>query len=407
MANTVLTPSIIAREALMILENNCVMGGLVYRGYESEFGDTVNGYSVGETISVRRPADFTVRDGRTASIQDVVEGKFPMTVDKEKGVDFNFTSRELSLSIKELSDRVIRPAMIQVANQIDRDLTALYANVYNWVGTPSGTIDSFADFAKAPERLGLLGVPTDERAAVLSPPDHWGFLGTQTSLYVQDIARDAFRRGTIGMIAGIDTYESQNIATHVRGTNETGSVISSQSTTYALTKDSNTMSLETAIKTGEYLKAGDVFTINAVYAVNPVTKATQSYLQQFVVVSTITSTATTGTTTLTITPPIITTGAFQTVSAAPGQSATITVMGAATSSWAQNLVFHRNAFALVMVPKVSPPGAVSVARESYKGYSVRVIPYYSGDSDISNWRLDVLYGVKCLDPRLAVRINGT
>jgi hypothetical protein len=58
-----------------------------------------------------------------------------------------------------------------------------------------------------------------------------------------------------------------------------------------------------------------------------------------------------------------------------------------------------------MVPMESPPGAVDVGRRTYKGYSVRVIPYYDGTNDVSNWRLDLLYGVKCIDPRLAVRAS--
>jgi hypothetical protein len=60
-----------------------------------------------------------------------------------------------------------------------------------------------------------------------------------------------------------------------------------------------------------------------------------------------------------------------------------------------------------VVPMIKPPGAVDVSRKSYKGYSVRVIPYYTGSNDISAWRLDMLYGVKCLDPRIATRISGT
>jgi hypothetical protein len=52
-----------------------------------------------------------------------------------------------------------------------------------------------------------------------------------------------------------------------------------------------------------------------------------------------------------------------------------------------------------------PPGAVSATRKSYKGLSVRLIPYYDGTNDVSNWRLDVLYGVKCLDSRLATRLG--
>ena len=111
--------------------------------------------------------------------------------------------------------------------------------------------------------------------------------------------------------------------------------------------------------------------------------------------------------TITITPPIITTGAFQTVSAAPTASSVVTFKGTGSTNYVQNMAFHKNALALVMVPMMRPPGAVDVSRQSYKGYSVRVIPYYAGDTDLNNWRLDVLYGVKCLDPRLAVRLSGT
>ena len=71
------------------------------------------------------------------------------------------------------------------------------------------------------------------------------------------------------------------------------------------------------------------------------------------------------------------------------------------------MVFHKNAFALVMVPMVKPPGAVDVARKSHKGISVRVIPDYDGTNDVTLWRLDVLYGVKAIDPRLATRLSGT
>ena len=113
----------------------------------------MNGYQAGATVSIKRPTDFTVRSGATASNQDVVEGSTSITVDQQKGVDFAFTSLELTLSIKELSERVIKPAMIQLANQVDADVLALYKKVPNWVGTPGQTINSFSDFAKAPERL--------------------------------------------------------------------------------------------------------------------------------------------------------------------------------------------------------------------------------------------------------------
>jgi hypothetical protein len=86
MANTTLTADIIAKEAVMILENELVMSKLVHRGYEDEYTNKVNGYEVGETVSIRRPADFTVRSGEVASTQEVVEGKTSITVDQVRGV---------------------------------------------------------------------------------------------------------------------------------------------------------------------------------------------------------------------------------------------------------------------------------------------------------------------------------
>jgi hypothetical protein len=83
------------------------------------------------------------------------------------------------------------------------------------------------------------------------------------------------------------------------------------------------------------------------------------------------------------------------------------LVGTGGTAYRQNMIFHRNAFALAMVPLEKPAGATDVARKTYKGLSVRVIPYYDGSNDVSNWRLDVLYGVKTLDNRLAVRVSGT
>src|SRR5688572_20913722 len=173
MSNTTLTADIIAKEAIRILDNELVMAKLVHRGYEDEFSKKVNGYTVGETVSIRRPADFTVRDGATAAIQDVVEGKTTFTVDKQKGVDFKFTSSDLTLQIDKLSERVIKPAMVQLANQVDVDLMALYKYVWNHVTLPSGGMDSFADFALAPTLMDKMAIPSDDRYAVLNPTDHW------------------------------------------------------------------------------------------------------------------------------------------------------------------------------------------------------------------------------------------
>lgn len=411
MANTIVTPSIVAKTAVRILENELVMAGMVYRGYEDEFDKKVNGYSVGDTITVRKPTDFTVRDGAVMSTQDVTEGKTTITVDKQKGVDFAFTSKELTLNIDELAERVIRPAMVQLANQVDLDVMAQYKNIPNWVGTPGQTVDSFADFAKAPTRMDLGSVPQDTRAAVLSPTDYWAMAGSQTALYMQNVAQGAYRKGRIGEIGGVDTYMSQNVPTHTVGPLGGTPLVNggAQGVTYASVKDVGNQSLITdgwTAAAAARVKAGDVFTIAGVFDVNPVTKATLPHLKMFTVVADASSDGS-GNATLTIAPPIIASGAFQTVSAVPADNAAMTFLGTASTGYAQNLVFHKNAFALVVVPLVKPPGAIDVSRETYKNITARVIPVYDGTNDKSAWRLDILYGVKTIDPRLAVRLSGT
>lgn len=403
MSNTTLTASIIAAEAVSILENELVMAKQVFRGYEDDFDKKVNGYNVGETITIRRPTDFTVRDGATAAAQDVTEGSVTMTLNKRKGVDFSFTSQDLTTKISDLSERVIQPAMVQLANQIDSDLWALYKDIPNWVGTPGQVINSFADFALGPQRLDNGGVPSDGRSAVLSPDDTWAMLGSQTALYIQGANSGAYRNADLGMIGGVSTFSSQNAPTFTTGSDLAGTVgasITSSTTTYASVKDTNQQTITTSSVS---FVQGDVFTIAGVYDVNPVTKAPLSYLKQFVVVSYSSNSAV-------ISPAIIWSGAFQNVSVQGvtdlnGQA--ITGVGTASTGYRQNLIFRKNAFALVTKPLVSPPGAVDVGRQAYKGLNVRVIPVYDGINDKSLWRLDVLYGVRTIDARQAVRISGS
>jgi hypothetical protein len=404
MANAPLTIDVIAKEALMILDNNLIAAKMVHRGFEDEFGNAMNGFEAGDTVSIRRPTDFTVRDGAVSANQDIVEGKVSLVVDKQKGVDFGFTSKELTLNINELSERVIKPAMVQLANQIDSDVYGLYKFVPNWVGTAGSTVDSFSDFAKAPELLDKMAVPLDERSAILTPADHWGLLGSQTALYIQDAAKGAYREGSLGKLGGIDTFMAQNLPSHTTGADVSGTVNQSIVTsTIAYTSVKNTMQ-QTITVASLNLNAGDVFTIANVNAVNPVTKADLGIAKQFVCISYAANS-------LVFYPAMIWTGAFQNVAVASGttdlNTAAITAVGTAATAYRQNLVFHKNAFALAMVPLISPPGASQVSRQSYKGTSVRLIPTYDGTNDRSNFRLDVLYGVKAIDPRLATRLSGT
>lgn len=414
MTQTTLTADIVAKEALAILDNELGWLGKIHRAHESEFSQAVNGYKVGDEIRIRRPADFVVRSGATMNVQDVIEGKTTLKIDQQKGVDFNFSSTDLTLKIEDLSERVIKPAMSNIINDVAQDvLQQSYLGTYNWVGTPAPSINSFSDFSKAPERMDEMAIPQDSRCAILSPPDYWGLLGSQTGLFIQEAARSAYREGHLGMIGGLDTYMSQVTPTHTTGsrTNTTPKTDGTgQNVSYETAKDTWTQSLVTdGWGSSATIKKGDVFQIDGFYMVNPKTKAPTGILQQFVVTADVTADeTTTNDTTLTISPPIIISGPHQTVTfSGTTNDRTITNVGTASTAYKQNLFFHKNAMALAVVPMAMPEGAVNGSRRTRNGLSVRVIPVYDGVNDVSKWRLDILYGRKLIDPRLAVRGSGT
>lgn len=412
MANALITPSIIAKEALVQLENNLGMANNVHREYKKEF------VKVGDTVSIRKPVKFYAADGKTRVNQDVEEANTSITVDKQKHVSWKFSSKDLTLTVEDYSERYIKPAMIALANTIDRSGHNQYTNVWNHVGTPGTTPANFAAMAAAAQRMDEMAVSTDMRRAMLNPAAGYAIAGSATALYMNSVNQQAYRKGSIGEIAGLETFRSQNVVSHTVGDHGGTPLVNGadQDSDYVDVKNTNSQTLNTdgwTNSTTGVLKAGDVFTIAGVYAMNPVPgegttgKLQMPYLQEFTVLADADSGATTGPAALTISPAIITSGPYQTVSAAPADDAAITVKtGTASTAYPQNLAFHKNAFALVTCPLELPDGVEFKARETHKGLSVRVVKQYSIDADDDIIRLDVLYGWKSIYPDLAVRITG-
>lgn len=414
MPNTLVTPSIIAKEALMQLENNLVFANRVNRVYEKDFKG-----GQGSTVSVRKPVKFYTADGVTRVNQDAEEKTTTVVVDQRKHVSWNFSTQDLTLSVEEYSKRYIAPAVITLANTIDKAGFNLYRSVWNSVGTPGTVPANFAAVSAAAQRLDEMAVPSDMRSMLATPAARYAIAGNQTTLNaVGDKSKTAYQRAEVGEVATFDMYSTQNVASHTVGV-ATGTPLvngGAQNVTYAAATGSNwSQSLVTdgwTNSTTGILKAGDVFTIASVFAVNPVPgegstgKTAMPYLQQFTVLADANSGATTGPATLTISPPIITSGPFQTVSAAPADNAPIVVMGTGGVTYPQNLGFHESAFTLVTVPLEMPDGAAFKARESANGISVRVVKDYDITNDVDIIRLDVLYGWKAIYPDLATRLWG-
>jgi hypothetical protein len=418
MSNALLSPKVYANVGLKILKNNVVLPKLVTTEFKNEFK------KVGSTVYAKRTPEFTVRDGAVAQVQDVVEGEIAVTIDKQKGVDVEFTSVEETLTVDSLlKSKVMNSAMTQLANQVDSDLHALTKRFYNWVGTPGQTINSYSDLTKGPQRLDEMGVESDGRVGLLPPADAWAMLGSLSGLTAQTReATDALTRAKLPMLGNIDWYSTQNTATVTTGTRDGNTLVdgADQDVTYASVKDGDwtqTLSIDN-VGNAKTVAAGEVFTIADVYAINPRTKVALPYLQQFTVITGGTSVATaTGDNQnldITISPPIITSGPFQTVSAAPADNAAIQWMGSDTEgdtdavTYSFGSIFRKEAIALVSAKLIMPfTGEADYATDPETGLTVRYWRSSDSTNDTHMHRFDILYGVKMVDPRRGTRISGT
>lgn len=409
MANTLLTPKVYANVMLKLLKNNLVMGKLVTTEFKNEFK------KVGDTVYIKRPPEFVVREGAVAQVQNVVEGESPIKIDRQRGIDISFTSLESTLTVNDLLNSAIMQAeAAQLAQTIDSDLMAMTLEFPNWVGTPGETINSATDFFKAPERLDLMAVPQTDRSGVLSPIDHWALAGNFTSLYAQtEVANNALQRARIPLLGSVQPYMTQSVINLTCGTRAASGASqvdgANQDVAYTEinTNDYKQTLLVKGLTSGHTIKAGEVGEISGVNFVNPRTKQSTGVTYQFVVLESATADSN-GKAELTIANPIITSGAFQTVDAAPADSAPITWKGTASTAYRQNAVFHKSAIGLVFAKLVQPfSGEASYATDPETGVSIRYWRTSDGTNDTHLHRWDVLYGVKNVDRRLGTRLSGT
>lgn len=402
--NTLLTIDMITRESLMILENNLTFTKHVTREYDDRFG--ISGAKIGDTLRVRKPARYSVRSGAAASVQDHVEAYVNLQLSNQKGVDLSFTSKELTLNLDEFSDRILKPAVSQLANQIDYDGLTLYKSVFNSVGTPGTTPASALVYLQAGQKLSESGAPVDEqRYCVINPAAQAYTVDSLKGLFQSsnEIAKQ-YTEGKMGRGLGFAFSMDQNINPHTVGPQGGTPLVDGASQTGAslLTKGWTAAA-------ASRLAVGDVFTIAGVYAVNPQTRTTTGSLQQFTVTNAFSSDGS-GNGSIAISPSIVTSGALQTVTGSPADNAAITVIGTASSAYPQNLAFHKEAFALACADLELSPGlpASAKSRVSDKklGLSIRMQAYYDGANDVNAYRLDVLYGWAAIRPELACRIWG-
>jgi hypothetical protein len=398
MANTLATCSILAKESLAILQNMLSFTAGVNRDWEDEFsGNQSRGYSPGTTINIKRPPRYTYRAGRVAVPQSTVETTVPLTL-SQGGVDLSFLSVERTLSLQQMEQK-LQAAVATVANEIDRQgLQMAYlntANVTNVAGaTPATALAAVQIFTDANRKLDENAAPRDKmRQMIAGPALNAALVSGLSGLFnSQQKVSAQYGSGLVVDSLGMNFGMDQNIATHTNGTQ----VVTGTAVAAGLSGASIAC---TAL--GGTIPRGTVVQFPGVFSVNPQSRQSTGVLAQFVITSDLIA----GATALPISPALTASGAFQNVTNTT-TAANFTIVGAASTAYQQNLVYHKDAYTLACVPLWKPPknGVLDSATETENGLSVRVIQFYDGVNDNSIFRLDVLFGWAATYPELGNRI---
>ena len=402
MANSLLTIDMITRKCLEILENNLVISRNCNKEYDDSFA--VEGAKIGSTLRIRLPDRALVTDGAALQVQDDNEQYTTLTVSSQKHIGINFTSAELTMQLDDFAERVLKPRISQLASSVDADVANAYKSIYNTVGTPGTTPATALVLLQAQQKLNESATPMSPRYATVNPAANAGLVNGLSGFFNPSgtISRQ-FKTGMMGEgVLGYDEMNmSQSIVNHTTGNFPAAPVCAS---TVPSTQGATTLDITYTSGT-KSLKQGDVFTIAAVFAVNPQTRLSTGSLQQFVVTADQTLTSTSAT--IAFLPAMYTaTNALATIDAFPVSAAVITFVGTASTVYPQNLVYHKNAITLATADLLLPQGVDMASRQVHNGISMRIVRQYDINNDRMPCRVDVLYGFSTIRPPMACRIFG-
>lgn len=397
--------SVIAKISAKMLSDKVQFVKSIDKEPASTFNNQINGFNVGQTININKPARFTATTNAdiTSSLQDIVEEKVPLTLNIREVQAVQMTSLEVQdqLALKDWSKRVLDPAIDSLAQAVESTcLTTAINATYNSVGSAGSTIFDTDTMLSGREKLGKFLAPMGNRFALLDPTAMRSAVNARKGLFQSSEAiAKQYKDGYMGQADGFTYLENNLLPVHTRGT-QTGTF------TVATTSTEADTTIALTGTSGGTLKAGDVFTIASVFAVHPVTKTVQNFLQQFVVTAnnTATSTAYTG---VAISPQLYsTTGSLININSLPQSGAVVTIVGAASTGYTQNLVYHKSAFRFASVPLMKPNGTHMVGQETVDGMTVRVWMDSAILTDKMIMRIDFLGAIAAVRPEWAARVTA-
>lgn len=411
MANTILTITDIAREAVMVLHEKLALAKIATRKYESRFGNTAgNSRAIGTKLTIPRPAKYTV--GTSADItslnKDLIESSVEINVTTRRNVALSFTSNDLALKITDFAKKNLEGPMSRLAREIDIvGFNLLKVSPQTRYGRTVTSAMSFSDYVQMNALMTAQLCPEDRRNLFAGSLDHAVVVDALKGLFQssEDIA-DQYANGYMGTSGGFEWVSTENTPTITWA-----AAIPVAGTLTATPAEAATVIAVTGMGANAQVKAGAGFTVAGCYAIDPETQTQLNYLYTFIAASDVTLGAS-GEGNITVADAMYTVSgtnrSLANMSALPQSGAVITPTEAGSvASKSGKLVFgvHADALALACVDMADPDTGVA-SQANYEGISLRVWRFSDGLLDTHTTRVDVQFGWGLLNKEFIVSTVG-
>tara|TARA_R110002020_G_C16300249_1_gene773076 strand:+ start:1793 stop:3025 length:1233 start_codon:yes stop_codon:yes gene_type:complete len=410
MANTINNikdgPGLFAKGMAQTLKDNMKFCAFVDKADESDF-DGKNGFKSGDTINTSIPARYVPQQDDldiTSTIQDTVEEKAPLVLDKTETIGMKLNSLELATDV-DVANALKRfgiPAAESIAQNMEARCFQIATDAtYNFTGTPGSGSFTVADILAAKTKLNKNLCPLKDRMLFMNSDSGAIAVNDRKGLFQSsEQIKKQYEDGYIGRSDGFDWVETELISNHTNG-NQGGTPL----TNGVGVEGASSIALD-GVTSGNVWTKGTVFTIAGVYRVHPITKQVTPDLQEYVVTADATFTG--GAATVAISPALYAgSNGLQNIDALPADgAATVLKTGAASTAYAQNLALHKNAFKMVTAPLYAPSGVDLVATETVDGITVNLVRDFDVKTREVITRVDVLYGFDKVRPEWSTRLTA-
>lgn len=384
MANKNITPTWITKEALAILAEKLNFIRNIHDGFTGEFGDKT--YQKGQSIQIRKPAQYKGRSGATLAVEDHVEQEVTLVLSEQEGVDNQFSSVEMSYDIDNFSDRVLSPMMNTLADRVETKVLELAGgfSVINGSGTSGEVV--YRDYALAKAYLDNLAIESGNRFILIDTIMQVEIIDQVKSFFqAPEQISKAYLEGTIGMNAGFTWYESSRIPlTKTAATGNDALTVTSIS--------GNTIVVGGAGADATVIEAGTIYALNANLVHPQNKKSLAGQVAHVVVQKDAVVTGAAATLEVGIEIVSLNTDARQNVDAAP---TTLTIVAEGKR---KSLALHKDAMTFAAPALIKPEGTDKASSESIDNLSLRYIRDYNINDDVFPARFDIVFGAKVVRP---------